>query len=49
MNMMNPLMGVLPTTTVGTVLLVLFAMFAVIYDRMWRRLPVDNPAVISTP
>jgi membrane protease YdiL (CAAX protease family) len=39
MNMMNPLMGVLPTTTAGTTLLVLFAFFAVVFDRMWKKTP----------
>ena len=48
MNMMNPLMGVLPTTSVGTALLVIFALFAVVHDRMWKRLPADEPAVVST-
>jgi membrane protease YdiL (CAAX protease family) len=47
MNMMNPLMGVLPTTSVGTALLVLFALFAVVYDRMWRKVPVNSSAAVS--
>lgn len=45
MNSMNPLMGVLPITTVGNILLVGFALIAVVSDRMWRRLPGDHPAV----
>ncbi len=44
MNTMNPLMRVLPATDAGTFILVGFAAFAVVYDRMWRRLPVDSPA-----
>lgn len=46
MNMMNPLMGVLPTTAAGTMLLVLFALFAVVYDRMWSRAPANGYAVV---
>lgn len=38
MNSMNPLMRVLPATDVGTFILVGFALFAVVYDRMWKRL-----------
>ena len=37
MNTMNPLMRVLPATDAGTVILVGFAVFAVVYDRMWKR------------
>jgi membrane protease YdiL (CAAX protease family) len=48
MNMMNPLMGVLPTTSAGTLLLVIFALFAVIHGRMWKRLPVSSLTVVST-
>ena len=47
MNMMNPLMGVLPTTSAGTGLLVIFALFAVVHDRMWKRLPANDLAVTS--
>jgi membrane protease YdiL (CAAX protease family) len=39
MNMMNPLMDVLPTSAAGTILLVLFALFVVVYDRMWKKRP----------
>ena len=42
MNMMNPLMVVLPVTGAGTILLVLFALFAVFHDRMWRKIPADE-------
>jgi CAAX protease family protein len=45
MNSMNTLGIVLPGTTAGNVLLVLFAMFAVLVDHMWRRLPSNHPAV----
>jgi len=45
MNSMNPLMGILPITTAGNVLLVSFAMCVVVFDRMWLRLPGDHPAV----
>jgi membrane protease YdiL (CAAX protease family) len=32
--------------TLGAILLVVgFMVFSVIFDRMWRRLPVDNPAI----
>jgi membrane protease YdiL (CAAX protease family) len=45
MNSMNPLMGILPITTVGNIMLIGFAILVVIWDRMWRRLPKDHPAV----
>lgn len=45
MNSMNPLMGIFPINTAGNVLLVAFAVVVVIVDRMWRKLPKDNPAV----
>jgi membrane protease YdiL (CAAX protease family) len=45
MNAMNPLMGIFPITTAGNILLVGFAIIAVIADRMWRKLPGDHPAV----
>lgn len=45
MNAMNPLMDVLPTTDAGTVLLISAALFAIMYDRMWERLPAYDPAV----
>jgi membrane protease YdiL (CAAX protease family) len=44
MNTMNPLMVVLPTTTAGTVVLIVVALFAIVGDRMWKRLPADHPA-----
>jgi hypothetical protein len=45
MNSMNPLVGVFPITTAGSILLASLAMAAVVLDRMWRRLPGDHPAV----
>jgi membrane protease YdiL (CAAX protease family) len=45
MNSMNPLAGVLPITTAGSILLVGLALVAVLSDRMWRRLPGHHPAV----
>lgn len=45
MNAMNPLMGVFPITTAGNILLIGFAIAAVVSDRMWRKLPGDHPAV----
>ena len=45
MNSMNTLQTSIPVTNAGSVLLVLFAIFAVFYDRMWKKLPTDHPAV----
>jgi len=45
MNSMNTLQTSIPVTNTGSVLLVLFAVFAVFYDRMWKKLPTDYPAV----
>jgi membrane protease YdiL (CAAX protease family) len=45
MNSMNPLMGLFPITTAGSILLVASAVIAVVADRMWRRLPPSHPAV----
>ncbi len=45
MNAMNPLMGVFPPTNIGTGILVVFALFAIIYDKMWNKLPDIHPAV----
>jgi membrane protease YdiL (CAAX protease family) len=47
MNSMNPLMGILPITTAGNILLVGFSIVAVLSDRMWRRLPQNHPAVLQ--
>ncbi len=57
MNSMNTLQDAIPGTTVGSVLLVLFAVYAVASDRMWKRLPAprtraddmpDRPAVAGS-
>ena len=45
MNSMNTLQTSIPVTNASSVLLVLFAVFAVFYDRMWKKLPADYPAV----
>jgi hypothetical protein len=45
MNDMTPLVAVLPMTTAGNVLLIGWALFAIVYDRMWKRLPTDSPAI----
>jgi membrane protease YdiL (CAAX protease family) len=45
MNSMNPLVGFFPFTAVGVILLVGIAVFAIVSDRMWRRLPGHHPAV----
>ena len=45
MNSINTLQTALPGTSAGFVLLVVFAVFAVLSDRMWEKLPADHPAV----
>jgi uncharacterized protein len=47
MNSMNPLMGIIPVTTSGSLLIVAFAVVVVIVDRMWHRLPETHPAVFQ--
>ena len=47
MNSMNTVQASLPVTNAGSVLLVLFAVFAVLVDRMWKVLPSDHPAMHS--
>jgi len=49
MNTMDVLGSVLPGTNTGNVLLVLFAVFAIFVDRMWKKLPLENPAVYKVP
>jgi CAAX protease family protein len=49
MNTMDMLGSVLTRTNAGDVLLVLFAVFAIVFDRMWKKLPADNPAVYQEP
>jgi membrane protease YdiL (CAAX protease family) len=45
MNGLNPLVGVVPMTTAGNVILIGVTLIAIASDRMWRRLPADHPAV----
>lgn len=45
MNTMNPLMRFFPLSTAGNILLVCFALVVIIFDRMWRKLPGNHPAV----
>ena len=49
MNSMNTLQTVIPGTNAGNLMLVLFAVFAILADRMWKKLPPDHPAVYQTP
>ena len=49
MNSINTLGTALPVTNAGSVLLVLFAVFAILIDRMWKKLPSDHPAVYQPP
>ncbi len=42
---MNSVGIALPASNAGGVVLVLFAIFAILYDRMWKKLPADHPAV----
>ncbi len=45
MNSMNPLMGILPITTAGNIILILFAVLVVFAEKMWHKLPEDHPAI----
>jgi membrane protease YdiL (CAAX protease family) len=45
MNSMNTLFTVLPMTSAGSILLVLLAVFAILFGRMWKKLPTDHPAL----
>jgi membrane protease YdiL (CAAX protease family) len=49
MNSMNPLMGTFPISTAVNILLVSLAVVAIIYNRMWKKLPSDHPAVYRDP
>jgi membrane protease YdiL (CAAX protease family) len=49
MNSMNTLQATLPSTNAGSILLVAFAIYAVLSDRMWKKLPSDHPAVYRSP
>jgi hypothetical protein len=42
---MNTAGAFLPVSLTFLVPLVILVIFAVVYDRMWRRLPQDHPAV----
>jgi hypothetical protein len=42
---MNAFGNNLPFTTASVVLYVALAVFAILYDRMWKKLPTDHPAV----
>jgi membrane protease YdiL (CAAX protease family) len=45
MNAMNVLMEVFPVTNAGHALLIAFGLFAILYDRMWKKLPAGSRAV----
>ena len=45
MNSMNTLQAALPPTNIGSILLVAFAILAILFDRMWKKLPSDHQAV----
>jgi len=45
MNSMNTLQAAIPGTIAMSVLLVLFSVFVIFLDRMWKKLPSDQPAV----
>ena len=49
MNSINVVQYAFPPQTISNVLLVLFAIFAVFYDRMWKKLPSDHLAVYQSP
>jgi len=49
MNSMNTLSVLLPPTDAGTMMLVGLALFAVVFDKMWKKIPGDDlPNVISS-
>jgi uncharacterized protein len=45
----NTFETLLPVPTITTVLSVALAVFAIIHDRMWMKLPSDHPAVYQMP
>jgi membrane protease YdiL (CAAX protease family) len=49
MNATNVLMKVFPITNAGHTLLITFGLFAILYDRMWEKLPADSHAAYRTP
>jgi hypothetical protein len=46
---MNAFGNNLPFTTASVILYVALAVFAILYDRMWKKLPTDDPAVYQSP
>ena len=46
---MNSFGNNLPGTTASTLLLVGLAIFAIVYDKMWKKLPFDHLAVYQEP
>jgi len=46
---MNAFGNNLPFTTASVILYVALAVFAILYDRMWKKLPADDPAVYHGP
>ena len=46
---MNTFGDNLPPTPIATWLFVALAVFAIVYDRMWKKLPPDHPAVYHAP
>jgi len=42
---MNAIGNNLPFTPVSVILYVALAVFVIFYDRMWKKLPTDDPAV----
>jgi membrane protease YdiL (CAAX protease family) len=45
MNSMNTLQTSIQVTNTVSILLVLCSVFAIFYDRMWKKLPAESPAV----
>jgi membrane protease YdiL (CAAX protease family) len=45
MNSMNTLSALLPPTDAGTIILVGFALFVIIFEKMWKKLPNEHLAV----
>jgi membrane protease YdiL (CAAX protease family) len=44
---MNTFGDLLPRTDIATVLFIILALAVIIFERMWKKLPGDNPAVYS--
>lgn len=47
MNSMNVLEEAIPATTASFTIIMLFAIYAVVSDRMWRRLPADSTSALG--